>query len=102
MPDPADPFACRVALPLGRVAVRVDRRGLGLGDRGGFDARWDDGDDDGDGAPLTPEAFRLRLREHLRAIERRERDREAPRIALNLAAHQLIEDVGGWCRLNAR
>jgi hypothetical protein len=96
--DPADPFVCRVALPLGTVEVRVDRRGLGLGDRGGFDARWADGG----GEPFTAEAFRLRAREHLRAIERGERGRAAPKVALNLASHQLLEDVGGWCHLNAR
>jgi hypothetical protein len=103
MSDPATPFACRVAFPLGSVVVRVDRRDLGLGDRGGFDAHWDDtpGDVQG-GAPLTLEAFRLRLRSHLQAIERCERGREAPKVALNLASHQLLDDVGGWCRLNVR
>ena len=50
--DPATPFACTVALPLGTVEVRIDRRGLGLGDRGGFDARWPDPAADA-GAPVT-------------------------------------------------
>lgn len=91
------PFSCVVALPLGRVAVTVDRRGLALSARGGFEAHWAE---DRPGSDLAPEAFRLRVREHLRRVARHEEGREPAGIVLNLAAHQLLDDVQGWCRLN--
>lgn len=94
----AEPFERVVALPLGRVRVRLDRRGLGLGDRGGFEASWAE---DETGEDLDPEGFRQRVKEHLAAVCLVEQGREAPKVTLNLASHQLVEDVIGWTRLNA-
>ncbi len=103
----AHPIERIVAFPLGRVHVAVDRRGLALGARGGFDARWASGDappDPRDASALPErdrEAFRLEVRAHLRAVARLETGRSPTRPSLNLAAHQLVDDVEGWTRLNA-
>lgn len=92
-----------VALPLGTVRVRVDRRGLGLGERGGFEAAWaPDPAPDPETPPISREAFHRLVREHLRAVARLEQGRTPPKITLNLAAHQLVDDVEGWSRLNWR
>lgn len=93
------PFVAVVILPLGAVRVRVDRRAMGLGERGGFEAAWA-------GAAaretaLTREAFRLRVRDHLAGAFRAAEGGEPPRVLLNLAAHRLVDDVEGWTHLNA-
>lgn len=93
----AQPFSCLVALPLGRVEVKIDRRGLALSARGGFEAIWSH---EPDTPALSAEDFRLQVKEHLRRVALHEEGREPPGIVLNLATHQLLEDVGGWCRLN--
>lgn len=93
---PPVPFTRRVRLPLGVVEVRVDRRGMATGDRGGFEARW--ADDPGE--PLERDAFRAEVKTHLRAVAEAEVGRTPTGPTLNLAAHQLVDDVEGWTHLN--
>ncbi|MDZ7704424.1 MAG: hypothetical protein U5L04_08085 [Trueperaceae bacterium] len=102
-PDSA-PLTHLVDLPLGPAVVTLDRRGLSLGDRGGFDARWASEDDiDTFGPPLSPEAYRTTVvKPHLGAVFKTQEDRDPPKVTLNLASHQLIDDLIGWSKLNAR
>ncbi len=99
------PFTRLVRLPLGPARVRVDRRGLGLGDRGGFVASWAPRGHAGGDAPgeeaLTPEAFRLELRAHLEACARAAGHAPPTTPMLNLASHQVVDDLLGWSHLNA-
>lgn len=91
-----------VKLPLGHVLVTLDRRGLDLGERGGFEARWvAEGTEDGEEG-LEPEAYRAIVKAHLREVYRQRTGGEPGGVALNLASHQLIDDLIGWSRLNAR
>ena len=89
-----------VGAPLGVVLVALDRRGLGLGARGGFEARWAT-PDEAQREPLGLEAYRRVVKAHLKEIYLQEEGREPPGIALNLASHQLIDDLTGWTKLNA-
>ncbi len=87
-----------VALPSGAVRVRVDRSGMGLAERGGFEAEWAAAPAV---SPMPREAFRLRVRDHLAAVFRAAEGGDPPRVLLNLAAHRLVDDVEGWAHLNA-
>lgn len=87
-----------VRLPLGSVRVALERRGLALSERGGFEARWAEGQGGADF--LEPDAFRLAARALLSEAYREREGREAPATALNLASHQLLEDLVGWSKLN--
>lgn len=86
-----------VQLPLGLAEVALERARLELGDRGGFEARWlaEQGQQ-----RLELEPFRQRVRSYLREVYRQRQGREPPTIPLNLASHQLVDDVLGWMRLN--
>ena len=86
-----------VELPLGRVVVTLERAGLELSQRGGFEARWADPDE---GEALTPEAYRKIVKAHLAEVYEREVGREPFNIPLNLASHQLMDDLEGWTKLN--
>jgi hypothetical protein len=87
-----------VELPLGRAEVELEREGLELEARGGFDARWSR--EEGEATSL--EAFRLLAREHLEKVYRQQHGRKPPRIPLNLASHQLADDLVAWSKLNAK
>lgn len=89
-----------VRLPLGDALVTLDRRGLALDARGGFDARWADARDQ-QNPPIQPEAYRAIVKDHLSTVYRTLRQRDAPTVSLNLASHQLIDDLIGWSKLNA-
>jgi hypothetical protein len=84
-----------VKLPLGVVVVELNRDGLELSDRGGFVARWA-GEADG----LEPQEYRGTIKEHLREVYKMQTGQEPPTITLNLASHQLIDDIAGWSKLN--
>ncbi|ADI13968.1 hypothetical protein [Truepera radiovictrix] len=91
-----------VRTPLGVCAVTLSRRGLGLGDRGGFEARWAGDDERQGGEVLGLEPFRERVKVHLQAVYRAQHGRDPGAVALNLASHQLVDDLVGWSRLNWR
>lgn len=86
-----------VALPLGTAAVKLDRRGLSLGERGGFEARWVAGA----GAALALEDFRKLVKAHLQEVYRQQEGSEPSNVTLNLASHQFVDDLVGWSKLNA-
>ena len=90
-----------VKAPLGTVVVTLDRRGLGLGERGGFEARWATSQDEPN-EQLGLEAYRRVVKAHLKEVYLEGDKREPPTITLNLASHQLIDDLTGWTKLNAR
>lgn len=102
--DPDDaPLRHLVDLPLGTTVVRLDRRGLSLGERGGFEARWADADESAElGPALSPEAYRQVVKRHLSDVFRAQENDDPPKVTLNLASHQLIDDLIGWSKLNAR
>lgn len=95
------PIVHIVRLPLGDALVTLDRRGLTLDARGGFDARWADARDQQTPPPIQPEAYRAIVKDHLNTVYRTLRQRDAPTVSLNLASHQLIDDLIGWSKLNA-
>lgn len=96
--------AALVACPLGLVRVRLNRWGLELSDRGGFEAAWAGEGAEGSaaGEELTLEAYRLLAKAHLREVYRGDHGREPPAIPLNLASHALADDLIGWTKLNHR
>ena len=87
-----------VGMPLGTVVVTLDRAGLELSQRGGFEARWAEADEGNEA--LTPEAYRKIVKAHLAEVYEREVGREPSSIPLNLASHQLMDDLEGWTKLN--
>ena len=99
------PLVHVVRLPLGDAIVILDRRGLALDARGGFKARWADAQEQQSEAlqpeALQPEAYRALVKDHLNAVYNTLRQRDAPTVSLNLASHQLIDDLIGWSKLNA-
>jgi hypothetical protein len=90
-----------VRLPLGDAIVTLDRSGLALDARGGFDARWAAAREHQALSVIQPEAYRAIVKDHLNAVYNRLRQRDAPTVTLNLASHQLIDDLIGWSKLNA-
>lgn len=85
-----------VRLPLGLVKVELERSGMDLGRRGGFEAHWATNDTDA----LSPEAYRNFAKQHLREVYEREEGIQPSNITLNLASHQLLDDLIGWSKLN--
>lgn len=91
-----------VEMPLGKVVVRLDRKELGLEQRGGFEARWATPEDDARFEQvLSPEAYLTTVKAHLQSVYRQQNTRNPSKILLNLASHQLIDDLTGWTKLNA-
>ena len=86
-----------VKLPLGTVRVRLEREGLGLGERGGFEARWAQGEEG-----LEPEAYREIVKAHMGNVYKRQNGRSPSKVPLNLASHQFMDDLVGWSKLNAK
>ena len=87
-----------VGMPLGAVVVTLERAGLELAQRGGFEARWANADEENEA--ITPEAYRKVVKAHLAEVYEREVERKPSNIPLNLASHQLIDDLEGWTKLN--
>jgi hypothetical protein len=86
----------QVALPLGYVRIVLNREGLQLSDRGGFEAVWlKDAHD-----ALDEATFHERVKAYLKALYEAEHQQKVPKATLNLATHQLIDDIIGWTRLN--
>lgn len=84
----------------GICAVTLEREALDLDERGGFVAAWADDTEGKD--VLELEAYRKIVKMYLAELYRKKHDREPGTITLNLASHQLIDDVGGWTKLNWR
>ncbi len=95
------PLVHFVRTPLGIVVVTLDRQGIGLGERGGFEARWAS-QEVNEQEVLGLESYRRVVKAHLKEVYLEEEKREPPGITLNLASHQLIDDLVGWTKLNAR
>jgi hypothetical protein len=85
-----------VSLPHGVVIVKLNRHGLDLADRGGFDVTWASTET----SALSQEDYRAIVKEHLREVYKLQTGQEPPNITLNLASHQVIDDVVGWSKLN--
>jgi hypothetical protein len=81
-----------VKLPLGVVVVQLNRHGLELSDRGGFEVRWAGKAENA----LSLEDYRAVIKNHLRDVYKKQAGQEPSGITLNLASHQLIDDVIGW------
>jgi hypothetical protein len=84
-----------VNLPLGVVLVKLNRDGLELSDRGGFEATWTTHE-----SALSQDDYRKLVKEHLRVVYKKQTGQEPPSITLNLASHQLLDDLSGWSKLN--
>jgi len=89
-----------VRTPLGVCKVTLAREGLALGDRGGFKARW--AEPDAQDEVLGLETYRRVVKSYLAALYRAEHGRDPGSVTLNLASHQLIDDLTGWTKLNWR
>ena len=89
-----------VRTPFGVCAVTLERQGLDLGDRGGFDAAW--ADTYAEAEVLSLEDFRRLVRTYLAELYRAQHGRDPGSVTLNLASHQLIDDLTGWTKLNWR
>lgn len=89
-----------VRTPLGVCVVTLERGNLDLGERGGFDAVWADGYAETEVLPL--EDFRRLVKTHLGELYRARHGRDPGGVTLNLASHQLIDDLTGWTKLNWR
>ena len=86
-----------VSLPLGTLRVRLERSQLNLGERGGFEASWAT-----DKEGVSSENYRSIVKDHLRSVYRQREGGEPGSITLNLASHQLMDDLIGWTKLNYR
>lgn len=85
-----------VRFPLGLVRVKLDRTGLELAQRGGFDAEWLETDT----TAFSTQDYREIVKAHLTEVYKAKENTEPSSITLNLASHQLIEDMTGWTKLN--
>lgn len=84
----------------GICAVTLEREALDLDERGGFVAAW--ADDTKGKDVLELDAYRQIVKTYLAELYRKKHDREPGNITLNLASHQLIDDLEGWTKLNWR
>jgi hypothetical protein len=100
MTDQALPLEHLVEAPLGRVVVLLGRWGLELDARGGFEARWAVAADEARLVVTPLEDYRVVTKEHLREVYRLQVGCEPAGIVLNLASHQLVDDLVGWTKLN--
>ena len=91
-----------VRTPHGVCAVTLDRKGLALEERGGFSARWADAREIAEGEPLELETYRKIVKTYLAEVYKTQNGREPGSVTLNLASHQLLDDLIGWTKLNWR
>ncbi len=89
-----------VRTPFGVCAVTLERQGLDLSDRGGFSAEWVD--TYAEAEVLTLDDFRRLVKAQLEELYRAQHRSDPGSITLNLASHQLIDDLTGWTKLNWR
>lgn len=86
----------KVRTPLGVCEVTLDREGMNLDERGGFSAVWSANDRE----IVDLETYRGVVKTELAEQYRRLHGREPGALTLNLASHQLIDDLVGWTKLN--
>jgi hypothetical protein len=79
-----------VRTPLGVCEVTLAREGLDVDERGGFEARWANPYAATEVMELESELYRIR------------HGCDPGSVTLNLASHQLIDDLVGWTKLNWR
>ena len=86
----------------GVVQVTLNRVDLDLGERGGFEACWaaDYGGTYDENEVLGLEAYRAVVKLYLDELYRHRHGRAPGTVTLNLASHQLVDDLGGWAKLN--
>lgn len=88
-----------VRTPLGVCEVSLAREGLDLGARGGFEARWAENVAEDEVVGLEP--YRRLVKAYLADLYKERHGQEPGSVTLNLASHQLIDDLVGWTRLNS-
>ena len=86
----------KVRFPLGIVKVSLNRQGLGLAERGGFNAEWAVENIN----VLDKASYQTIAKKHLKAVYLQQEKIAPPKITLNLASHQLMDDIEGWTKLN--
>ena len=91
-----------VRTPHGVCAVNLNREDLDLGERGGFEARWAEAEELAADEVLEEDAYRKVVKTYLAKVYREQHGKEPGNITLNLASHQLIDDLNGWTKLNWR
>ncbi len=82
----------------GVCEVTLERGALDLSDRGGFEARWVQSYAESEVVEL--EAYRRLVKTYLDELYQKRRGQVPGNVALNLASHQLIDDLTGWTKLN--
>ncbi len=89
---------------LGVASVRLERESLDLGERGGFEAGWaeDYKTNYDENEVLGLEAYRAVVKLYLSELYKYRHGRAPGSVTLNLASHQLLDDLSGWAKLNAR
>lgn len=87
-----------VRTPLGVCEVTLQREGLDVDERGGFEARW--ADPYAATEVMELESYRRLVKAHLAELYRIRHGRDPGSVTLNLASHQLIDDLIGWTKLN--
>ncbi len=90
----------RVQLILGIAEITLDRQGLDLADRGGFDARWVETEWIETSKAMSLEVYQALVKTYLNTLYQGKHRKDAPKVTLNLASHQLIDDIIGWSKLN--
>lgn len=86
----------KVRTTLGVCEVKLGRSELDLDERGGFTAHWTEAE----GEVLSLEAYRLIVKAYLAELYRARHGRKPGSVTLNLASHQLMDDLTGWTKLN--
>lgn len=89
-----------VRTPLGVCEVTLERSGLDLDARGGFEARW--AADYGEAEVVGLEPYRRLVKTYLADLYKERHGLEPGSVSLNLASHQLTDDLVGWTKLNWR
>lgn len=84
-----------VQFPLGKVLIKLNRSTLELSERGGFEAFWSN-----EAEALTKEAYFELIKTHFAEVYLTQHKVKPSKITLNLACHQLIDDIEGWTKLN--
>lgn len=83
---------------LGVCEVTLLREGLDMDERGGFEARW--AEDYAATEVMELESYRRLVKAQLAELYRIRHGRDPGGVTLNLASHQLLDDLIGWTKLN--
>ena len=91
-----------VRTPHGVCVVNLDRESLDLGERGGFETRWAEAKELEADEVLGEDAYRKVVKAYLAKIYLEQHGKDPGNVTLNLASHQLLDDLNGWTKLNWR